>query len=94
MCIRDRYNYYQGSQDIEIVGRIAMLLFIVTLACDTAFVSLKEIDTGRRAALYRELAEKDLLTGCYNRNAYHEDTSPVSYTHLDVYKRQDLPLMP
>ena len=68
-------NYYQGSQDIEIVGRIAMLLFIVTLACDTAFVSLKEIDTGRRAALYRELAEKDLLTGCYNRNAYHEDTS-------------------
>lgn len=71
----DMYNYYQGSQDIEIVGRIAMLLFIVTLACDTAFVSLKEIDTGRRAALYRELAEKDLLTGCYNRNAYHEDTS-------------------
>lgn len=71
----DMHNYYQGSQDIEIVGRIAMLLFIVTLACDTAFVSLKEIDTGRRAALYRELAEKDLLTGCYNRNAYHEDTS-------------------
>lgn len=71
----DMYNYYQGSQDIEIVGRIAMLLFIVTLACDTAFVSLKEIDAGRRAALYRELAEKDLLTGCYNRNAYHEDTS-------------------
>ena len=71
----DMYNYYQGSQDIEIVGRIAMLLFIVTLACDTAFVSLKEIDAGRRAALYRELAEKDLLTGCYNRNAYYEDTS-------------------
>lgn len=23
----DMYNYYQGSQDIEIVGRIAMLLF-------------------------------------------------------------------
>lgn len=71
----DMYNYYQGAQDIGPAGRIAMLLFIITLACDTAFVSLKEIDTGRRAALYRELAEKDLLTGCYNRNAYHEDTS-------------------
>lgn len=71
----DMYNYYQGAQDIGPAGRIAMLLFIVTLACDTAFVSLKEIDAGRRAALYRELAEKDLLTGCYNRNAYHEDTS-------------------
>lgn len=71
----DMYNYYQGAQDIGPAGRIAMLLFIVTLACDTAFVSLKEIDTGRRAALYRELAEKDLLTGCYNRNAYYEDTS-------------------
>lgn len=71
----DMYNYYQGAQDIGPAGRIAMLLFIITLACDTAFVSLKEIDAGRRAALYRELAEKDLLTGCYNRNAYHEDTS-------------------
>lgn len=71
----DMFNYYQGAQDIGPAGRIAMLLFIVTLACDTAFVSLKEIDAGRRAALYRELAEKDLLTGCYNRNAYHEDTS-------------------
>lgn len=71
----DMYNYYQGAQDIGPAGRIAMLLFIVTLACDTAFVSLKEIDAGRRAALYRELAEKDLLTGCYNRNAYYEDTS-------------------
>lgn len=70
----DMFNYYQGAQDIGPAGRIAMLLFIVTLACDTAFVSLKEIDAGRRAALYRELAEKDLLTGCYNRNAYHEDT--------------------
>ena len=70
----DMYNYYQGAQDIGPAGRIAMLLFIITLACDTAFVSLKEIDAGRRAALYRELAEKDLLTGCYNRNAYHEDT--------------------
>ena len=71
----DMYNYYHGAQDIGPAGRIAMLVFIVTLACDTAFVSLKEIDAGRRAALYRELAEKDLLTGCYNRNAYHEDTS-------------------
>lgn len=70
----DMYSYYHGSQEVGPAGRIAMLLFIVTLACDTAFVSLKEIDAGRRAALYRELAEKDLLTGCYNRNAYHEDT--------------------
>lgn len=71
----DMYSYYHGSQEVGPTGRIAMLLFIITLACDTAFVSLKEIDAGRRAALYRELAEKDLLTGCYNRNAYHEDTS-------------------
>ena len=72
--LSDLSSYYHGSQEVGPAGRIAMLLFIIILACDTALVSLKEIDAGRRAALYRELAEKDLLTGCYNRNAYHEDT--------------------
>lgn len=72
--LSDLISYYTGSQQVGPAGRIAMLLFIITLACDTAFVSLKEIDDGRRASLYREMAEKDLLTGCYNRNAYHNDT--------------------
>lgn len=71
----DLISYYTGSQAVGPAGRIAMLLFIITLACDTAFISLKEIDDGRRASLYREMAEKDLLTGCYNQNAYHNDTS-------------------
>ena len=72
--LSDMLSYYHGSQDVGPAGRIAMLIFIIILACDTALVSLKEIDAGRRAALYRELAEKDLLTGCYNRNAFHADT--------------------
>jgi diguanylate cyclase (GGDEF)-like protein len=36
---------------------------------------MKDIDAGKKAAIYHELAVTDLLTGCYNRNAYRNDTS-------------------
>ena len=32
----------------------------------------------------------DLITvGCIEKDGHHHDDRPVSYTHLDVYKRQD-----
>ena len=46
----------------------------------------------RHAESQRQLSHMsyfDTLTSFYNRNRYIEDTNaPVSYTHLDVYKRQ------
>jgi diguanylate cyclase (GGDEF)-like protein len=41
---------------------------------DVTISTIKDVDAGKKAAVYQELAEKDLLTGCYNRNAYRNDT--------------------
>jgi diguanylate cyclase (GGDEF)-like protein len=47
---------------------------VAIFAIDVSIKIVKDIDAGRRAEIYKELAENDLLTGCYNRNAYRNDT--------------------
>ena len=34
-----------------------------------------------KAEIYKELAEKDMLTKCYNRNAYNEQSKNV---HMQI----------
>jgi diguanylate cyclase (GGDEF)-like protein len=70
----DLFSYYTGAQDVDTFGRFGFFCFILLLGLDAATVSVQELEAGRKAALYKELAEKDILTGCYNRNAYHHDT--------------------
>ena len=54
------------------IGRFGFLLFICLLAREATAVSMEKIDEGRKAEIYRELAEHDMPTGLYNRNAYDE----------------------
>jgi diguanylate cyclase (GGDEF)-like protein len=70
----DMFSYYVGAQDVDTFGRFGFFTFILLLGIDAAAASIRELEAGKKAALYKELAEKDQLTGCYNRNAYHNDT--------------------
>ena len=54
------------------IGRFGFLLFICLLAREATAVSIEKIDEGRKAEIYRELAEHDMPTGLRNRNAYDE----------------------
>jgi diguanylate cyclase (GGDEF)-like protein len=67
--------YYCGSQNIDGYGNIMIFLFVAIFAVDVCRSTMKDIDAGKKAAIYHELAVTDLLTGCYNRNAYRNDTS-------------------
>lgn len=69
------YLYYNGSHNVDGYGNLCFFLFILIFAIDVALSMMKDIEAGREAAIYRELAEKDLLTGCYNRNAYRNDAN-------------------
>jgi diguanylate cyclase (GGDEF)-like protein len=69
------YLYYNGAHNVDGYGNLCFFLFILIFAIDVALSMMKDIEAGREAAIYRELAEKDLLTGCYNRNAYRNDTN-------------------
>jgi diguanylate cyclase (GGDEF)-like protein len=68
------YTYYNGSHNVDSYANVFFFLFIIIFAADVSLSAVKEIDAGKKAAIYQELAEKDLLTGCYNRNAYRNDT--------------------
>jgi diguanylate cyclase (GGDEF)-like protein len=69
------FQYYSGEHNVADYGDLFFFIFIAIYAIHVSISLRKDINTGREAALYRELAEKDLLTGCYNRNAYRNDSS-------------------
>lgn len=70
----DIYTYYMGTRMVDAFGRIGILCYIALLGYEVSSNSLATIEAGRKAAIYKELAMKDILTGTFNRNAYHKDT--------------------
>jgi diguanylate cyclase (GGDEF)-like protein len=72
--VTDMIAYYNEADDADAFGRFGFFLFILALGVDASAISLHELEEGRKAVIYKELAEKDMLTHCYNRNAYHNDT--------------------
>lgn len=66
----DLFVYYKRAQGTGIVGGIGFLVYILLLGIDNTSEAIKQINIGRKAELYREMALTDLLTGLYNRNAF------------------------
>jgi diguanylate cyclase (GGDEF)-like protein len=69
------YMYYSGSHNVDSYGNVFIFIFVAIFATDVSLSIMKDVDAGKKTAIYQELAEKDLLTGCYNRNAYKNDTN-------------------
>jgi diguanylate cyclase (GGDEF)-like protein len=84
------FMYYRGSHNVNGYGNVFVFVFILIFAIDVSRSIMKDIDAGKEAAIYRELAEKDLLTGCYNRNAYRNDTSDWTDLHKVLLLTFDL----
>jgi diguanylate cyclase (GGDEF)-like protein len=74
------YLYYNSSKTVNGYGTVLILIFISIFAVDVCRTIMRDIDAGKKAAIYQELAMTDLLTGCYNRNAYRNDTE--NWEHL------------
>lgn len=72
--IGDICTYYMGTRMVDAFGRIGFLCFVALLGYEVSSDSLEILEAGRKASIYKELAMKDLLTGTFNRNAYHRDT--------------------
>lgn len=67
------YAYYTQLADMQIFGMFGLLAYIMILGMEVASDAAEKIAELQKAEIYKELAEKDILTGCYNRNAYAED---------------------
>jgi diguanylate cyclase (GGDEF)-like protein len=68
------FMYYSGSHNVDSYANVFLFIFVAIFAVDVSFSIIRDVDAGKKAEIYQELAEKDMLTGCYNRNAYRNDT--------------------
>lgn len=69
----DMINYYTSVQYSEGFAKIGFLVFIILLGAETARNSISKTNENKKISIYREMATKDILSGCYNRNAFEED---------------------
>lgn len=69
-------------------GRFFVLLYIVLLAYTNIRDSFKDIEKGRMAEYYRELANTDSMTRLFNRTAFNNDvdmlTEDEAYTIISI----------
>ena len=68
--IVDMRAYYIEAQKTDVLGRIGFLIYIAMIALDSMSDSIRQINAGKKAEIYREMAITDALTGLYNRNAF------------------------
>ncbi len=68
----DMIAYYNGMQETDVLGKLGILIFIILLGYESIFEALEKIRDGQKAAFYKEMAEKDVMTGLYNRTAFEQ----------------------
>jgi diguanylate cyclase (GGDEF)-like protein len=69
------YMYYTDQTNrVGSCANVFIFMFVAIFAVDVSREFLRDIDAGKKAEIYQELAEKDLPTDCFNRNAYQSDT--------------------
>lgn len=69
-CAIDLTVFYSKSGGANVIVRLGILLFIMLVGFQTARDMLKQLDLGYEAQRLVEIADKDNLTGLYNRNTY------------------------
>lgn len=74
-AIVDMGGYFTNVSEANQLGKVGFLAYAVILGVETARVAQERVQENHKAEIYREMAHKDMPTGCYNRNAYSEDTS-------------------
>lgn len=71
----DMSGYFTNVSDSNQLGKLGFLIYAVILGIETARTAQEKMQEAHKMEIYREMAVKDFPTGCYNRNAYSEDTS-------------------
>lgn len=71
----DMGGYFVNVAESNQLGKLGFLIYAIILGMETARMTQERVQENHKAEIYREMAVKDFPTGCYNRNAYAEDTS-------------------
>ena len=74
-AIVDMGGYFTNVSKANQLGKMGFLIYAVILGAETARIAQERVQEHHKAEIYREMAHKDIPTGCFNRNAFAEDTS-------------------
>lgn len=87
------YAYYKKINNMQVYGMLGLLIYIIILGLEISADAFDKIEEIRKAEIYRELAEKDILTQCFNRNAYNEAIQKdfaINNTYLIMFDLNNL----
>jgi len=74
-AVVDMSGYFTNISESNQLGKLGFLIYAVILGIETARIAQERVQEAHKIEIYREMAVRDMPTGCYNRNAYSEDTS-------------------
>lgn len=77
-AVVDMSSYYTNVLTAEKVAKIGFLFYAIMLGLETTRVAREKLQEEQKMELLKEMAVKDMLTGCFNRNAYSEDVSVMT----------------
>lgn len=77
-AVVDMRSYYSNVLTAEKVAKIGFLFYAIILGLETTRVARERLQEVQKMELIKEMAEKDMLTGCFNRNAYSEDVTEMA----------------
>ena len=68
----DMYTYYDNRVNANQAGKFGILIYILMVGTEIVREIRQHKEEEEHLQMYQEMAMKDMLTGCYNRNAYDE----------------------
>ena len=74
----DMSSYYINVMKAEKIAKVGFLIYAIILGLETTRVAREKLQEEQKMELLKEMAVKDMLTGCFNRNAYSEDISELT----------------
>ena len=76
-AVIDVGTYYTDIASSVKVAKVGFLLYIIILGIETTRIASENLQAQQKVEFIKEMAVKDILTGCYNRNAYSEDVAEM-----------------
>ncbi|MBQ6843322.1 MAG: diguanylate cyclase [Agathobacter sp.] len=77
-AVVDMGAYYSNVLTAEKIAKIGFLIYALLLGFETTRVAREKLQEEQKMELLKEMAVKDMLTGCFNRNAFSEDCSEIT----------------
>lgn len=76
-AITDISAYYTDVLKAVGMAKVGFLVYVLIVGIETTRIAREKMSQEQKMELLKEMAVKDFMSGCYNRNAYHEDVAQI-----------------